>query len=305
MLMMDNNQITPAGKIVAGVLLIFFTALPLFLIIGLWPDQMPEPKGSQLYSARLFHVSLIKDSTVLKSISTQIAGKTSAPIATLHINTILFLLVALAGFMGSMVHLASSFTNYIGSEQFKRSWILWYFVKPFTAAGVAIIFFLVLKAGLLSVDSGGGINPYGIVIMAAFAGLFTDKATIKLEEIFTTLFKPKDERPDKLDAASFSVDSVDPKELLIAGENKVVIKGKGFEKNKLVVKIDNAEINEEKNNRIITPELISFHYKVDPVAQDKKEFSLTIEDTSGAKLYASVLSVQQVSITEDVEEAVG
>lgn len=290
----DKNQITPAGKFWAGFLLIAFTALPIFFIIGLWPDQMPEPKGSQLYNRTLFHVSLIKD------------GVVPSGVKTLHLNIILFLLVALAGFMGSMVHLASSFTNYIGSEKFKRSWLLWYFVKPFTAAGVAFIFFLVLKAGLLNFDAGGGVNPYGIVILSALAGLFTDKATIKLEEIFTTLFKPKDDRPNKLDALPFAVDSIEPKTLVLGTDNKITITGKGFDVEKLMIKIGDVEITEQHNNLVVAATLITFQYKIDPVAQDKKEFPLTITGEKDTPLFTETLKVQEVTVPENVEEdAVG
>ena len=178
------NQINRKGRIIAGAVLILFTVLPLVFLIGLWPDQLPEPGESQLYVFDLFHVSQVKDAI------------TNA--GTIHLNSIMFLLVALSGFLGSMLHLSTSFTNYIGAGQFKKSWTMWYCVKPFTATGVSLIFYFLLKAGLLNFDTGGGMNPYGIVILSALAGLFTDKAMMKLEEVFTTSFWSYDGRPDKL-----------------------------------------------------------------------------------------------------------
>ena len=178
------NQISKKEKIIAVAALIFFIVFPLVLIIGLWPDQLPEPKESQLYAFDLFDVNQVKDSLTT-------AG-------TIHLNTILFFLVALSGFLGSMIHLSSSLTNYIGAGELKANWLPWYVVKPFTAMGVALVFYFVLKAGLLSMETGVGINPFGIVVLSALAGLFTDKATLKLEEIFTTIFKPQDQRPDKI-----------------------------------------------------------------------------------------------------------
>ena len=288
MILNDGNQIRKSEKLFAGFLLIIFSALPVFFIIGLWPDQMPQPKESQVYSFDLFHVNQIKDGVVVTG-------------DTIHLNTIMFLLVALSGFMGSMIHLSSSFTNYIGSGQFKRSWILWYFVKPFTATGVALIFYFVLKAGLLNFDGGGGMNPYGIVILSALAGLFTNKATLKREEIFTTMFKPKDDRPDKIDTAEFSVAGVEPKELTMAGENKILISGTGLDKHPMQIKVDDVEINAEVNNIMITPALISFNYKIDPVQQDKIEIPLTIVDGSGTSLYSTSLRVQEVQVPEEVD----
>ena len=179
------NQISKKEKIIAVAALTFFILLPLVLIIGLWPDQLPEPKESQVYAYNLFDVNQVKD------------GVANAD--TIHLNTILFFLVALSGFLGSMIHLSSSLTNYIGAGQLQSNWLPWYFVKPFTAMGVALVFYFVLKAGLVGLETGVGINPFGIVVISALAGLFTDKATLKLEEIFTTIFKPQDQRPDKID----------------------------------------------------------------------------------------------------------
>lgn len=283
----DKNEITSAGKFWAGVFLIAFTALPVFFIIGLWPDQMPEPKASQWYARGLFHVTLIKG--------------TPGP-NVIHLNTILFLLVALSGFLGTMIHLATSFTNFVGSEKFKRSWVLWYFVKPFTGTAVALIFYFVLKAGLLNFDAGGGANPYGIVILSALAGLFTDKATLKLEEIFTTLFKPKDDRPNKLDASAFTVDSVEPKTLSLGIDNKITIKGKGFDSTQQVIKIGEIKITPEQNSLVVTPTLITFQYKIDPVVQDQKEIALTITGEKDTAPFSEILKVQEVFLPESVEE---
>lgn len=287
-----ENQLSKSGRIFAGFLLILFTVLPIYFLIGLWPDRMPEANGSQWYQFKLFRMQLASE-------------EDSSLIGNLHINTILFLLVAIAGFLGSMIHLATSFTNYIGAGQFKRSWILWYLVKPFTATAVALVFYLVLKAGLLSFDGGSGINPYGLVIMAALAGLFTDKATIKLEEIFTTLFKPRDERPDKLEPIAFKVDKVEPGELIISGENRINITGLGFEKNKHHVRLGDIKITEEQNSLNIKPTLITFDFKVDPVLQDQNELNLIIENGLGEELFVTTLTIQTVTVPEEVEEPVG
>src|SRR5688500_17518431 len=120
----DGNEIDSKGKIIGGILLITFTIVPLFFMIAICPDVMLKDDNAR-YINHHFQVRLHDNST-------------------LHINTIMFLLVALAGFTGNMIHIATSFTNYVGSEKFKSSWLLWYFVKPFTAAALAVIFYMVL-----------------------------------------------------------------------------------------------------------------------------------------------------------------
>jgi len=117
----------------------------------------------------------------------------------ININTILLILVAAMGFLGNMVHIASSFTAFVGNGTFRKSWTLWYFVRPFTAAGLALVVYFIIRAGFLNYGSdAGSVSLYGILSLAALAGLFTDNATLKLKEVFDVIFKPKDERKDKL-----------------------------------------------------------------------------------------------------------
>src|ERR1700754_2504358 len=56
---------------------------------------------------------------------------------TIQFSTLILILVAAAGFLGNMIFVASSFGAFVGSGKFRRSWILWYFVKPFTGSGLA------------------------------------------------------------------------------------------------------------------------------------------------------------------------
>jgi hypothetical protein len=281
-----KNEIGNFGKIVAGVLLIIFTILPLIFMIGLWPDRMPKAEDkTQLYTDTLFRIQWNES-------------------GTLHINTIMFLLVALAGFTGSMIHVATSFTNYIGSEKFKRSWILWYFVKPFTASAVALIFYLVLKAGLLNFDGANGANPFGIVILSALAGLFTDKATLKLEEIFTIIFKPKDERPDKIDEASVKITAFEPKKLLLGEDNAITVSGEGLDKQPLSLRINDQDIS----NAEIKSNAISFKFKVPDSLKSENKLRLSILDKDGIPVYDGEFELngtpQSVEPVTD-EEAVG
>lgn len=53
--------------------------------------------------------------------------------------------------------------------------------------------------GLFSGDTSASVlNLYGVLTVSALSGLFSDRATLKLEEIYESIFKPKDDRSDKL-----------------------------------------------------------------------------------------------------------
>ena len=69
-------------------------------------------------------------------------------------------------------------------------------------ATLALIFYLVLRGGLLATGTGpNALNPYGVAALAGLAGMFTKQATNKLDELFSTLFKTDKDRvlKDKLD----------------------------------------------------------------------------------------------------------
>jgi hypothetical protein len=114
----------------------------------------------------------------------------------------LFLLVILAGGLGSFVHVTRSFVDFIGNQRLRASWTWWYVLQPFTGASLAVVVYLVIRGGFFVGTSAGSIvNPFGFVAVATLVGLFSKQATNKLDELFSTMFKTDKERElkDKLD----------------------------------------------------------------------------------------------------------
>lgn len=102
----------------------------------------------------------------------------------------ILLLVMIAGALGSFVHIATSFAEFVGDGEFRLAWIWWYLLKPFTSMALAAIFYLVLRGGLMAPEANGGaVNLYGVVAMAGMVGMFSKQATMKLAEVFDTLFR--------------------------------------------------------------------------------------------------------------------
>ena len=59
-------------------------------------------------------------------------------------------LVMLAGSAGSFIHSAGSFISFVGDKKLSITWFWWYILRPLIGMGVALIFFIVLRAGLLA-----------------------------------------------------------------------------------------------------------------------------------------------------------
>lgn len=116
----------------------------------------------------------------------------------------LLIIVILSGAIGSYIHATTSFVTYVGNKSFVPSWTWWYLLRPFIGMALALVFYFVIRGGLLSAGSEtADVSHYGIAAVAGLVGIFSKQATDKLEEVFTNLFRTEqgkgdDQRRDKL-----------------------------------------------------------------------------------------------------------
>jgi hypothetical protein len=100
------------------------------------------------------------------------------------------LLVMVTGALGSFVHTATSFSDFVGNQKLSTNWVWWYILRPFIGMALAAIFYVAIRAGLLT---GGGqaatINIFGVAALSGMVGMFAKQATDKLSEVFDTIFK--------------------------------------------------------------------------------------------------------------------
>jgi hypothetical protein len=68
----------------------------------------------------------------------------------------------------------------------------------------------VIRAGFLASTNADvkAINPFGFVAVAALVGMFSDKAILKLGDVFNALFQPTDTRSNKLQGLSIALSSL-------------------------------------------------------------------------------------------------
>jgi hypothetical protein len=309
--MSDENELSITGQVFAGIMLIVFTTLAVVLLIGFWPDKLPDQRDKcQLYADTLFAVRLIdtcckqqmvplaarpntqtrNDRDLIRVPRDTAAGDTvtrtffeeticncNLP-GTINLNKLLLLLVCLGGFLGGMVYISSSFTAYVGSRKFKRSWKLWYFVKPFTAVGIAVALYFTFRAGLLThSNDASDLNLYGIMTLALLSGLFSQIATQKLKEVFQAAFNPKGDLPDKIDENKPVIISIDSNTLVRTKENIITIKGKNLDKGPLTIKVNDAEVKDVK----VTKDTITIKYTVPGDQLTVATFKLDILDEEG------------------------
>ena len=125
-------------------------------------------------------------------------------------ETRLILIVLLAGALGSYIHAIKSLADFLGNRTLIASWFWWYITRPFLGMTLALVFYAALRGGFLVGTPADVkfVNPFGAFTVAALVGMFADKATQKLGELFDTLFRTEEKRSDKLHALVLSTDSL-------------------------------------------------------------------------------------------------
>lgn len=154
----------------------------------------------------------------------------------------LILLVLLAGAIGSYVHATSSFVDYVGNRTLISSWVWWYLLRPFIGMMLALIFYFVFRGGFVTAginpsgeNAASYINPFGIAALAGLVGMFSKVASDKLNEVFTTLFRPAPgqgdaKRGDKLGGNPVpGITAINPASVKKGATNvSIIIKGSNF-----------------------------------------------------------------------------
>lgn len=110
----------------------------------------------------------------------------------------LIVINALFGVLGGSTYGLSSIASWIATNKLERSWLLWYVSRPIIGASLAIIFYLILRAGIIK-DIPLTQNDYGFAAISYIVGLIATHAMKKIRDIFDTLFGIKKTNQDKGD----------------------------------------------------------------------------------------------------------
>ncbi len=110
----------------------------------------------------------------------------------------MILLVLLGGALGSYIHVATSYSYYIGFNKFDMDWFWWYLLRIPMGAVLALIFLMLIQGGMFTVpDSGSGSEPLTLIGLSALVGMFSRQATEKLKEVFDIIFKTRESEMNK------------------------------------------------------------------------------------------------------------
>lgn len=185
-----DRHIGPVAATVSGVLLVAIALALIESLVELWPAI---DSATQMYPAGTpapdHEVALLFGS---------IRFTTTA-------STSLIVLAFLSGGIGAFLHVATSFTTFVGNRTLLWRWMLWYPARLLIGAALGAVFYFLVRGGFFSSSTlTSAINPYGIAGLAALVGMLSKQATDKLTNLFETLFGMESSQGDqgRLDKAS-------------------------------------------------------------------------------------------------------
>ena len=116
----------------------------------------------------------------------------------------LLAIVAVMGALGANIFTMSSYCLHLARRDFDRSYVSWYLLRPAIGAGMAMIVYMLVRGGMLMPNiSTKDINIHGIAGVSGLCGLVSQRAYYKLREVFTTLFRTReDEKEDEEEKAT-------------------------------------------------------------------------------------------------------
>jgi hypothetical protein len=172
---MKSERCSTLFPAVTGIVILMVNSLLFWGLLRVWPVQRPDASSVDPFVYMPW-------------------GTNFCPIEIRYL-----LITAVAGAIGSSIHLTTSFVYHAGRGQLVASWVWWYALRPFIGSYLALIVYFTLRAGFLNGTGEsitGSLSPYGIAAVAGLSGLFSKHATQKLREVFESLFKTGGPSPE-------------------------------------------------------------------------------------------------------------
>lgn len=166
-----DKYVSPAGTAAMTVYLVILTILLLYAILQFWPS-MPPARATRQVKFICWQISISTDLRLLA-------------------------VVVFAGALGGQIHALRSFASFVGNRKLKVSWLVQYFLTPFVAASLALVFYFVIRAGFFTENMNAqNMNVYGFAGLAGLVGLFSTMAVNKLRRMAIELLGPLEKEQD-------------------------------------------------------------------------------------------------------------
>jgi len=167
-----------SALIVLVLALILASTATLLQLWIFWPTALEAPRSTGGGSAATGQLA-----------TTKVVSYLGIAKFTLSTEDLFFIVVALAGALGGLIHATRSLAIYVGTRTLRWSWIAYYLLLPLIGALGGTVFYVVLRAGLFSPSTDvAQASPFGFAAVAALVGLFSQQALEKLRQLAQEMF---------------------------------------------------------------------------------------------------------------------
>jgi IPT/TIG domain len=223
-----NPVINPASNRTIqwmGILLLGFTVILFYLLITTWPVLLEVKEGEKVISSSFKAFNIF-----------------GMPCSWAPDRQMMFTVV-MAGALGSLTQMLTSFGDYVGNRELSANWIWFLILRIPIGIALALLFYFIIRGGLLiptiqvqphstanSLETTLQINAYSIAAFSALAGMFSKQATDKLAAVFDTVFAMK--KPVEREGTLGSSQSIkiSPATLTTGKREDLTVTGSGFQK---------------------------------------------------------------------------
>lgn len=101
----------------------------------------------------------------------------------------LILVVMICGIIGACAFSLYAISDHLKDEDFNRKYESWYITRPIVGAGLALLFYFLLRGGVLTIGADlKNMNLLGVAAISGLVGMFSEQAMIKLRDVARPLF---------------------------------------------------------------------------------------------------------------------
>lgn len=181
------------GPHVLGACLLVLCVAAIVVTVQLWPSVDRAASAPVVVDESGDAVALEESDDGGGACAGCVGGSVSTPLLWFRVSLadaqIVLLFVAVLGALGATVDGLRALAGWMSKGGFSTRWTWWYIIRPVVGAGLALVVYIALVAGLLGLSSvGQSLNAWGAGAIGALTGLFAEQALTKLSDVASTVF---------------------------------------------------------------------------------------------------------------------
>ncbi len=165
---MTPEDLRVAWRVAAYTIIVF--AVITYFFVGVWPSKTED--------------------IALNATTRQVTLYGTGVRFPIGAETTLVFVMMFAGIMGACVFSLFAISHHLGADKdFDKTWQAWYLLRPIIGGGLALIFYFLLRGGVLSIGANlNSLNLVGLAAVSGLVGMFAEHAMHKLQDLADTLF---------------------------------------------------------------------------------------------------------------------